>query len=102
MAKRLLKTFKNPHHRLFIDDATGIAWVEDTSAGISHSAHPNISATGSVRGMRDRGYWGRKDRVVRSHGWYYNIDHLVCSDPLDEVAARACQCEAHRECRTGR
>lgn len=82
---------------LYRDTNTGIAWVEDGSTGTGHSAHPNISATGSVRGMKNLGYWGKKDRTVRSHGWIYNVDHLVISSELDQIAADACNCIACKE-----
>jgi hypothetical protein len=80
------------HVTLYRDDRTGIAWVENGETGLGHSCHPNISDTGSVRGMRDLGYWGKDERTARSHGWIYNIDRLVTSDPLDEVARAECRC----------
>ena len=40
------------HIFLYRDDKSGLAWVEDGSTGLGHSAHPNISATGSVKGMK--------------------------------------------------
>ena len=77
---------------LYRDSKTGIAWVDNGSTGQGHSAHPNISATGSIRGMKALGYWGKSDRCVRSHGFIYNIDKLVVSDDLDELARRNCKC----------
>ena len=35
--------------------------------------HPSIHVTGSVRGMRKLGYWGKNDVVVRSGSYYYNL-----------------------------
>jgi hypothetical protein len=81
-----------PHAKLYRDRKTGIAWVEDGSSGTGHSAHPNIDATGSVRGMKAKGWWGKNDRTVRSHGFIYNIDIFHTSDDYDVIAARACQC----------
>lgn len=89
--KRLISDLGN-HKKLYRDDRAGIAWVEDGSTGMGHSAHPNIDATGSVRGMKNLGYWGKDDRTVRSHGWIYNIDHCVVTDELDEIARKNCQC----------
>jgi len=74
------------------DTRTGIAWVENGSTGMGHSAHPNIHYTGSIRGMKARGAWGKKDRCVRSHGWIYNIDRCVTGDELDEIARKECRC----------
>lgn len=74
------------------DPKTGIAWVEDGTTGMGHSAHPNIDATGSIRGMKNRGYWAKDARCVRSHGYIYNIDLCVVSDELDEIAAVECRC----------
>lgn len=91
MAKQFLRTIR-PHVRLYRDPKTGIAWVENGEAGISHSCHPNISRTGSVRGMKSRGYWGKNDRTVRSHGFIYNIDICHTSDDLDKVACAECRC----------
>lgn len=81
-----------PHVKLYRDPKTGIAWVEDGTTGSGHSCHPNISSSGSVRGMKDRGYWGKHDRTVRSHGWIYNIDHVSVSGELDEIARLHCRC----------
>lgn len=81
-----------PHVRLFRDPVTGIAWVEDGTTGSAHSAHPNIHISGSVEGMRDRGYWGRNERTVTCNGWIYNIDRCVSDDELDEIARTHCQC----------
>ncbi len=91
MAKILLETIR-PHVKLYRDPETGIAWVENGEAGCGHSCHPNISKTGSVRGMRNVGYWAKDCRTARSHGWIYNIDLLVTSDDLDEIARQHCQC----------
>lgn len=91
MSKRLIKQLSE-HAALYRDTNTGIAWVENGSTGNGHSAHPNIHSTGSVRGMKQQGYWGKDDRTVRSHGWIYNIDHLVISDEYDQIAADYCQC----------
>jgi hypothetical protein len=80
------------------DPKTGIAWVEDTKLGCGHSAHPNISDTGSVRGMKDRGYWAKDAKTVRSHGFIFNISSIVLTDEYDRIAAQACQCGADHGC----
>ena len=89
--KILIDTIR-PHVKLYSDPKTGIAWVEDGTSGTGHSCHPNIDRTGSVRGMKSRGYWDKKDRTVRSHGWIYNIDKCVVSGDLDETARQHCNC----------
>lgn len=99
MAKVLLKVIR-PHVQLYRDPKTGIAWVEDGTTGNGHSCHPNISSTGSVRGMKSLGYWNKQDRTVRSHGWVYNIDHVAVSGELDKIACQHCQCGGRHE--TGR
>jgi hypothetical protein len=91
MAKVLLREIAL-HQKLYRDPKTGIAWVEDGTRGLAHSAHPNIDATGSVRGMRALGHWGRHDRVVRSHGFCYNIESCIVDDELDAAARDACVC----------
>jgi uncharacterized protein YfiM (DUF2279 family) len=90
-AKVLLREIR-PHVKLYRDPKTGIAWVEDGTSGTAASAHPNISASGSVSGMKRKGYWGKSDRTVRSHGFIYNIDRGACSTKLDEIARDACNC----------
>lgn len=81
---------------LFRDDMNGIAWIEDTRAGIGISVHPNIDVTGSVEGMVARGYWGKNDRIVESHGWIYNIDRFACwpEDEMEQIVAKECRCQA--------
>lgn len=86
-----------PHVVLHRDPRNGIAWIEDGEAGIGHSCHPNISDSGSPLGMIQRGYWGKMDRLFRSHGFIYNVSHIVTSDELDEIAAAECCCPACSE-----
>jgi hypothetical protein len=78
--------------RLRRDRRTGIAWVENGRTGAGHSCHPNISDTGNVAGMKRLGYWGRRDRAVRCHGFYYNVSQLVVTDKYDELARKHCRC----------
>lgn len=89
--KQLLQQVR-PNVNLYRDTTTGIAFVEDGTSGCGHSSHPNIDASGSVRGMKYLGYWEKKARTVRSHGFIYNIDKVVVSDDLDEIARQHCQC----------
>ena len=91
MSKTLIKEIR-PYVELYRDNETGIAWVEDGTTGNGHSCHPNIDTSGSVRGMKQRGYWGKNDRTVRCHGFIYNIDRLVVTDELDEIARQHCRC----------
>ena len=98
MNKRFIKEVK-PYCDLYIDDKTGIAWIENWSEGMEHSVHPNIDITGSVRGMKERGFWNKDDKIVRSHGWQYNISKFVASDELDQIVVDYCQCE---ECKKRR
>jgi hypothetical protein len=90
-----------PYVELHRDMRTGIAWIENGRTGNGHSCHANIDATGSIRGMKKRGYWGRDDRCVKSHGYIYNIDTFVVTDAWDEVAAAECRCAACIERRSG-
>lgn len=92
MAKRLIKEIK-PYVKLFINDGTGIAWVENGSTGNSHSAHPNIDASRGVKGMKNLGYWGKEDITVRCNGTIYNISKFVVDDELDKIASDYCKCE---------
>jgi hypothetical protein len=96
MAKRLIKEIE-PYVNLYINPKTGITWVENGSTGNGHSCHPNIDSSGSVRGMKILGYWRQDDRTVRSNGCIYNIDKLVVTDELDEIAAEYCQCTKCKE-----
>lgn len=91
--KVLIKEIK-PYVKLYRDDRTGIAWVADGSSGNGHTCHSNIDITGSVRGMKNLGYWKKDARTVRSHGFIYNIDTFICSDEYDKIAAEYCQCVA--------
>lgn len=77
---------------LYRDPKTGIAWIEDGGIGLSYSAHPNIHHTGSIRGMKDRGFWGKKDRCVHSHGYIYNIDVSYAGSKFGKIAREHCQC----------
>lgn len=81
-----------PYVELHRDERNGIAWVEDGTTGCGHTCHPNIDASGSVRGMKSRGFWGKTDQTVRSHGFIYNISRFIASDDWDKVAAEECRC----------
>lgn len=78
------------------DNTTGIAWIINGRTGMSHSCHPNIDISGSIRGMKNLGYWGKNDRIVRSHGYQYNIDLFVIdkNDELDVLVANECMCDS--------
>lgn len=86
----------NQYANLYRDDKTGIAWIEDGSTGLRHSCHPNTNKSGSIIGMKQRGYWDKSDRVFQSHGWKYNISRLVVDekDELDLIVADECMCQA--------
>ena len=87
-----------PHAALFRDPKTGIAWVEDGSTGLGHTAHANIASSGSVAQMKRKGFWGKDDRTVRSHGIIYNIDTCIVNNDLDRVARDACRCDGAHAC----
>lgn len=99
MGKTIIKKV-GPDAILYRDDKTGIAWIQDGSTGLGHSVHPNIDVTGNVRGMKSRGYWGPNDKIVRSHGFNYNISRFVASDELDNIVADYCMCEECKKRRT--
>ena len=83
------------HVILYRDNKSGIAWIEDGKTGLEISAHSNIDSSGSVAGMKNLGYWGKKDRTIRSHGWIYNIDSFVCDkdNELEMIVADECRCQ---------
>jgi hypothetical protein len=65
--------------------------VHDGSSGSGHQPYPSIDKTGSVRGMRARGYWGAKDKVIRVLGGCYNVSHQIIDHPLDLLSLRLIQ-----------
>lgn len=85
-----------PSVNLYRDPDSGIAWIEDGRVGLGISVHPNIDETGSVEGMIARGLWRKEDRIVKSHGWIYNIDRFSCwpEDELEQIVSCECMCEA--------
>lgn len=89
--KTFIKEIK-PYIELHRCPRTGIAWVENGSTGTGHSAHPSICSTGSVKGMKNRGYWNKEDQAVKTSGYIYNISRSFVSDEYDEIARQHCQC----------
>lgn len=83
-----------PHAKLYRDTNTGIAWIADGNSGLIYSIHANISSTGSVRGMKQIGRWGKKDKTVRTNGYIYNIDTFICNEnnELEKILADECMC----------
>lgn len=39
--------------------------------------YASIDATGSVRGMKKLGFWGKKDTCIRCGKYIYNVDRRV-------------------------
>lgn len=75
-------------------ERTGIAWIEDGCTGMGLSLHPNIDASGSVAGMKSRGYWLRSDRCIKTHSFIYNIDAFAPEgDPaMNDILLKYCRC----------
>jgi hypothetical protein len=92
MSKKTLVKEIKPYIELHMDRNTGIAWVENGSTGNGHSAHPSIDATGSVKGMKNLGYWKNDDITVKSHGSIYNVSKIVVTDEYDQIAKENCRC----------
>lgn len=44
---------------------------------LDKSIHPSIHCTGSVRGMKKLGYWGKNDRCVRCGQFIYNLSIFI-------------------------
>ncbi|GEM_PF-6810851 len=61
-----------------------VVTIQNHSAGILHSAHPNISVTGSIAGMRKYG-WRKTDLVHRQGAYHYNVSMVVTSHLLDKL-----------------
>lgn len=41
------------------------------------ASHPSIHYSGSVRGMKKLGYWGKNDHCVRSGQYIYNLSIYI-------------------------
>ena len=96
MAKSLIRKLSE-YKTLYRDTTNGLAWIEDTSAGCCISIHANIDASGSVRGMKNLGYWKKNARTIRSHGYIYNVDSLVVNNNNKAemlLAETECKCIA--------
>lgn len=39
--------------------------------------HPSVHCTGSVRGMKKQGYWGKNDKCVRCGQYIYNLSMFI-------------------------
>lgn len=89
----------DPNLSLKRDRKTGIARVEDRNCGLSYGPHANIDQSGSVQGMKAKGWWNKKARTARAFGFIYNIDTLStpAEKPFALVAADHCCCVACSE-----
>lgn len=41
------------------------------------SRHPSIHHTGSIRGMKRLGFWGKHDHCVRCGQYIYNLSQII-------------------------
>lgn len=83
------------HINLYKDMKNGIAFITNGDTGDLHGAHPCIDKSGSVKGMKNIGYWKKDARSVRSNGLIYNISEcLICNSlsVLDIICAAHCTC----------
>lgn len=44
--------------------------------------HPSIHYTGSVRGMKKLGFWGKHDVCVRCGQYIYNLSQFIGQRPV--------------------
>lgn len=44
---------------------------------VEKALHPSIHYTGSVRGMKKQGFWGKRDRCVRCGQYIYNLSITI-------------------------
>lgn len=70
---------------LFSNSRPTIVQITDGRSGTIHSAHPSIDATGSVAGMKARGYWRKHDNTIKVFGCIYNHSSLLIDYPLDKL-----------------
>ena len=91
--KQFIREVK-PCAKLYRDTSTGVAWIADGNSGLVYSIHSNISSTGSVRGMKQIGRWGKKDKTVRTNGYIYNLDTFICdkNNEFESILADECMC----------
>jgi hypothetical protein len=47
--------------------------TRNANIGAYVDLHPSIHCTGSVRGMKKLGYWGKNDVCVRIGNYIYNL-----------------------------
>jgi hypothetical protein len=83
--QRALGVTLNPYQKLYSDPQTGLAWVENGSAGIAHSLHPNVQANSATRRMREY------QTFVECRGFLYNTQACV-SDDFAPLLRKYCQC----------
>lgn len=81
------------YQRAKFDPHTGLAWIEDGTAGVAHSAHPNVEANKYSR----RKYFD----WIECRGFLYSPD-IFRSTELDKLAARYCQCPSCQRSREAR
>jgi len=62
---------------------------------MGHSCHSNIDASGSITGIKNLGYWDKKDQIISSHGFKYNINSFVIDkeNKYDQIVAAECMCQ---------
>lgn len=92
------------HAKLYIDNKSGIAVIEDGRSGCGFTCHPSIDKTGSLRGMKKNGGWRKEDRCVRTMGFIINTDIFAIDkdNKYDRIVAEECRCQACLERREKR
>jgi len=96
MSKTFIKQLAE-YVELHRDAKTGIAWINDGKTGCEESLHPSIDKSGSIKGMKKKGYWGKNDKIITCNNGHYNISKESQFSVYAKTLKKACKCSVCRD-----
>jgi hypothetical protein len=64
----------------------GLVQLRNGSSGTGHSPFINVDRTANLAGLRKLYRWGKDDKLVRAHGFIYNLNMPSVTDELDMLS----------------
>lgn len=62
----------------------GVVGIKNYSDGYIQLAHPDIDITGSIKGMKNKKYWEKDDKIIQVFNRKVNVSKTIINNIIDE------------------